>query len=95
MAGGNPLAGGTGGESKITETIYTKQGDVGSQLPPLETGVQCPITGVQALSFCTGVQWKRGTNVTAKWSIRANHGGGYIWRLCPLGEALTEVLERP
>jgi len=74
MAGGNPLAGGTGGESKITETIYTKQGDVGSQLPPVETGVQ----------------WKRGNNVTAKWSIRANHGGGYIWRLCPREEALTE-----
>lgn len=27
--------------------------------------------------------WKRGTNVEVAWSIAANHGGGYSWRLCP------------
>ena len=25
------------------------------------------------------------------WTINANHGGGYQYRLCPLGEALTEA----
>ena len=58
MAGGGPKAG--GGESKITETIYTKQGDIGSTLP------------VQP----TGVRWRAGSIVTTKWSVRANHGGG-------------------
>lgn len=88
LAGGSPKSG--GGESKITETIFTKQGDLGSKLPEQPTGVQ----------------WKLGSVVSTKWSIRANHGGGlpafywlslrvllfrYIYRLCPLSEPLTEA----
>jgi hypothetical protein len=74
MAGGGPTHG--GGESKISETIYTKQGDRGSQTLP-----QLP----------TGVVWEAGSKVTTGWSIRANHGGGYQYRLCPLGDMLDEA----
>jgi hypothetical protein len=38
----------------------------------------------------TGVVWKAGATVETKWNIRANHGGGYQYRLCPLSSALTE-----
>mmetsp|Transcript_25476 Transcript_25476/g.76811 ORF Transcript_25476/g.76811 Transcript_25476/m.76811 type:complete len:367 (+) Transcript_25476:40-1140(+) len=63
------------GEAKYTSTSYAKQGDLGSKvLPPAPTGVT----------------WTRGSNVTVKWSIRANHGGGYQYRLCPLGSTLDE-----
>lgn len=34
--------------------------------------------------------WKRGATAQAAWAIQANHGGGYAYRLCPAGEALTE-----
>lgn len=73
MAGGSPVHG--GGESKITKTIYTVQGSLGSKvLPPLPTGVV----------------WQAGETVTVGWSIRANHGGGYQYRLCPMERELTE-----
>jgi len=64
-----------GGEAKYTATKFAKTGDRGSAVLP-----EAP----------TGIQWKVGSVVTAKWSVRANHGGGYQYRLCPLGEKLTE-----
>ena len=63
-----------GGEAKYTTTKYAKTGDLGSSLPPAPTGVV----------------WKAGSVVEASWSIRANHGGGYQYRLCPASEPLTE-----
>ena len=38
-------------------------------------------------------KWKRGTTVPAEWSIYANHGGGYSYRLCKKvkGQPLTEA----
>ena len=52
-------------------------GDLGSKLPKLDSGVV----------------WKAGATVETIWSVRANHGGGYQYRLCkandPLG--LTEA----
>lgn len=73
------MAGGSpvhgGGESKITGTIYAVQGDLGSKvLPPLPTGVV----------------WQAGSAAEVGWSIRANHGGGYQYRLCPAEDTLTE-----
>lgn len=57
------------------DTVHAKQGDLGSVvLPPNPTGVV----------------WKAGETVETKWNIRANHGGGYQYRLCPLGSNLTE-----
>lgn len=55
-------------------TKYAKQGDLGSNLPYTPTGVV----------------WKRGGIGTTAWYIRANHGGGYSYRLCPLGQTLDE-----
>jgi len=36
------------------------------------------------------VEWKAGSVVEVAWTLQANHGGGYSYRLCPLGENLTE-----
>jgi hypothetical protein len=62
------------GEAKYTTTRFAKVGDLGSKLPPAPTGVV----------------WEVGSVAVAKWSVRANHGGGYQYRLCPAEEALTE-----
>merc|ERR1712216_299079 len=64
----------TGGEGVYTTTKFAKVGDFGSKLPKLSSGVV----------------WKTGSTVETKWSIRANHGGGYQYRLCPAGSDLTE-----
>jgi len=56
-------------------TRFAKQGDLGSELP------EAP----------TGTVWKAGGLGQTGWYIRANHGGGYAFRLCPKGEALTEA----
>lgn len=79
MAGGNPVEGGlgpkeTGSGAEYTNTTFAKQGDLGSRLPPLPTGVV----------------WTAGWLAEASWYLRANHGGGYQYRLCPASEALTE-----
>ena len=34
--------------------------------------------------------WQAGEQVHVSWSITANHGGGYQYRLCPDGQDLTE-----
>ena len=65
-----------GGEAKYTTTKFAKQGDLGTKvLPPAPTGIVWPAGGI----------------ATTKWSIRANHGGGYQFRLCPASEPLTEA----
>ena len=38
----------------------------------------------------TGVEWKRGDVVEVAWTIEANHGGGYIYRIAPADGPLTE-----
>eukprot|EP00038_Savillea_parva_P017602 m.21074 g.21074 ORF g.21074 m.21074 type:complete len:358 (+) comp3855_c0_seq1:52-1125(+) len=57
-------------------TSNAVQGDLGSKVLP-----HAP----------TGIVWKRGDSVEATWSLRANHGGGYQYRLCPLESNLTEA----
>jgi len=42
----------------------------------------------------TGIVWEAGDEVEAVWSVRANHGGGYQYRLCPAEAALTEACFR-
>jgi len=56
-------------------TAFAKQGDLGSTLP------EAP----------TGTVWKAGGLGLTGWYIRANHGGGYSYRICPKGEPLTEA----
>ena len=38
----------------------------------------------------SGIVWKSGELVNVSWSITANHGGGYQYRICPKSENLTE-----
>lgn len=64
----------TGGHGEFTNTTFANIGDVGSKLPKMPSGAV----------------WKVGSVVEAWWSIRANHGGGYQYRLCPLGSELNE-----
>lgn len=56
------------------DTEFAQQGHLGHLLPARPTGVS----------------WTPGSLVEVKWSIRANHGGGYQYRLCPASVALTE-----
>jgi hypothetical protein len=39
----------------------------------------------------SGTVWQAGSVVETMWSLRANHGGGYQYRLCPLNSKLTEA----
>ena len=57
-------------------TVYAKIGDLGSKvLKPRPTGTV----------------WVRGSVAKARWQLTARHGGGYQYRLCPAGSALTEA----
>ena len=56
-------------------TRFAKMGDLGSKvLKPRPTGTV----------------WKRGGTAKTRWQLTANHGGGYIYRLCPAGSVLDE-----
>eukprot|EP00911_Craspedida_sp_UC1_P002603 UC1_evm2s1927 len=39
----------------------------------------------------TGVVWKINGTAEVTWQVENNHGGGYSYRLCPVGEPLTEA----
>lgn len=80
--GGGVLINNTGsarvgyGAAFFTDTVHAKANDLGSKvLPPMPTGTV----------------WRAGERVEAMWSIRANHGGGYQYRLCPSQSNLTEA----
>ena len=75
-AGGQDAFAPYAGATYYITTANAKVGDLGSEvLPPRPTGTV----------------WRRGATVKASFTINANHGGGYQFRLCPKGEALTEV----
>lgn len=65
----------TPGHGEFTNTTYAKIGDMGSGLP----------------KFPSGAVWRVGSIVETMWSLRANHGGGYQYRLCKLTSNLTEA----
>eukprot|EP00037_Helgoeca_nana_P000520 m.22090 g.22090 ORF g.22090 m.22090 type:complete len:364 (+) comp10631_c0_seq1:17-1108(+) len=75
-AGGGIVGGKVGGGAAFyIETIHAKEGDLGSKvLPPAPSGVA----------------YKAGGVFEATWGMRANHGGGYQYRLCPSASPLTE-----
>lgn len=50
----------------------------GGNPPP---GIEQGMDGIK-LPKMTPVEWKRGSVQEVAWSIAANHGGGYVWRLC-------------
>lgn len=64
-----------GGAAFFVNTTNNKEGDLGSKVLPVS-----PSDAVM----------KAGTTFDAVWGMRANHGGGYQYRLCPLNEPLTE-----
>ena len=75
IAGGRVPGQGDGGYGAVYQnTSHAKEGDLGSQLPHLPSGVV----------------WKAGDVVEVAWTLQANHGGGYSYRLCPLGSTLDE-----
>lgn len=64
----------TGGHGEYINTPFAEFGDMGSKLPKLDSGAV----------------WKVGSTVETMWNVRANHGGGFQYRLCPLEKELTE-----
>ena len=73
------MAGGTpksgGYGARYKTTPHAQQGDLGSKTLPVTP---------------SGTHWKAGSKVEVSWTIQANHGGGYQYRLCPRNEELTE-----
>ena len=76
-AGGRIPGQGAGGFGAVYQnTTHAKQGDLGSRVLP-----HTP----------SGTTWKAGSTVEVAWTLQANHGGGYSYRLCPLESNLTEA----
>ena len=74
-AGGRLPGQGQGGAgASYTPTVNANVGDAGSKLPPLPTGKT----------------WQAGSDVEVAWALKAWHGGGYSYRLCPEGSTLDE-----
>eukprot|EP00039_Didymoeca_costata_P003836 m.69995 g.69995 ORF g.69995 m.69995 type:complete len:366 (-) comp12098_c0_seq1:106-1203(-) len=75
-AGGGNVGPNVGaGAAFYVNTTHAKEGDLGSKvLPPNNVGTT----------------WKRGSTQELLWGMRANHGGGYQYRLCPKTQNLTE-----
>ena len=72
-AGGRMPGQGPGGYGAVyTNTTDSKIGDLGSKTLKVRD---------------TGVVWKAGVHYEVAWTIQANHGGGYSYRLCPLNAA--------
>lgn len=61
--------------AQYQNTTHARVGDRGSALPHTPSGVT----------------WAAGSAVEVAWTLQANHGGGYSYRLCPLGEELNEA----
>jgi len=57
------------------DTIVHRQGFPGTLLPPVKAKTV----------------WKAGSVVEVAFGLLVNHGGGYIYRLCPAGSNLTEA----
>ena len=65
-----------GGAGVFTKTQWAEQGDAGSKVLP-----KSPSNTV----------WAAGSTVEVAWGLRANHGGGYQYRICPSSALLTEA----
>lgn len=75
-AGGRLPGQGNGGYgAAYVNTTHAKVGDLGSK-----TLKAAP----------TGLQWTIGEEYDVAWTLQANHGGGYSYRLCPEGRSLDE-----
>ncbi|EOD22642.1 hypothetical protein EMIHUDRAFT_315671 [Emiliania huxleyi CCMP1516] len=74
------MAGGTPVAGKFgghySATAHAKQGDLGSKT---------------LRKAAPSVTWTAGQTVEVAWTVLANHGGGYQYRLCRASEPLTEA----
>lgn len=75
MAGGTTQLNGKFG-AEYVNTTHARVGDLGSAVLPEQP---------------SGVAWAAGAVVEVAWTIEANHGGGYQYRLAPATERLTEA----
>ena len=64
------------GAAYYIATAHARVGDLGSRVLPRSP---------------SGVDWAAGSTVRTAWTLHANHGGGYQFRLCSIGEELTEA----
>eukprot|EP01051_Picozoa_sp_SAG22_P018250 SAG22_NODE_3020_length_2018_cov_3.003127_2_plen_227_part_00 len=80
LAGGNWKSNPTCG---YDTTPHAKIGDRGSRLPALAAAGNSSGGGGSTV-------WTAGKQAEVAWTIQANHGGGYQYRLCPAGSNLTE-----
>lgn len=73
---GGRIAGQGAGDfgARYQNTTHAKIGDLGSNLPYIPSSVE----------------WVAGNDYEVSWTLQANHGGGYSYRLCPLGSTLDE-----
>jgi len=78
-AGGRLVGQGTGGAgAQFQNTSVARQGDLGSSLP----------------HGPPSATWQAGAVVEVGWTVMANHGGGYAYRLAPANQPLTEAAFR-
>ena len=64
--------------AQYRNTSLTHEGQRGSELPPMPSQAS----------------WKAGGSYEVGWTVAANHGGGYAYRMAPLGSPLTEAIFR-
>ena len=66
---------------------YKPNAQKGAEVPK---GYAAWSKGSEVLPVGNATVWKAGGLAEVAWSIAAQHGGGYSYRLCPKGQALTE-----
>jgi len=75
-AGGGNMGKPGPGAAFYVDSVNAKQGDLGSVVLPARP---------------SGAVWHVGEEVETAWGMRANHGGGYQYRLCSKLKNLTEA----
>eukprot|EP01047_Picozoa_sp_COSAG01_P013342 COSAG01_NODE_623_length_14742_cov_22.391177_7_plen_398_part_00 len=77
----SPCGAAGGGPNRVStgapfvDNALVRQGDLGTTLPKNPTGIT----------------WHAGQRAEVKLSVRANHGGGWSFRICPADKPLTEA----
>lgn len=81
--GSAPVLGSGCGTSGGNEKAMANGGDAALGYPPGSDGLELP--SVEA------VVWPVGTEQEVAWRIKANHGGGYSYRLCRIEDGVSEA----
>jgi len=67
-----------------------KEAGTGAYAPEVPDGYPVWAEGSKVLPPTKPTIWKAGGTAEVSWSISAQHGGGYAYRLCPKGSPITE-----